>query len=1337
MTVDLKAFGGGKEARGTQDETTADGPNCVLDSPTSIWRSSSRRSNSAPHRSQTWMKLTQLKEKIKHLHGKIHWIRLVDVELLNTSISVMDIGSLQVGSLIMAVDTRLKTVDRGRLFRHKKVPAGAQRPAEWMFIVKSVLFTPEAKDSLEILDICSLNIHGLLYKDVAGLRDASISLKLGRIHIPYDDLLTFQTRIRHCQSAYKSPDSRNPGKAISLTDVVEELDIPGSREENIVQTVSDSKEFISSILRGIQEIQLAISFIGMSKEIRSVKSTGSALFLNFSMNEVGIDLFRLDPRSPAHRMYFSAKDIAHQALLAAISIAVSVDDGGGKPERLLYVPMATVTVKTTLPSKTVAVSEDKDAAERNANILFANLVVTSPSIDLDLKHMPIVLALVQSGGGRSKPAETSDRRHHLISRLLPKASIKVSIQEPVARVVLPPMNTTATCTDEYDLLISSISSISLDTESSHSSAGGLHYALTSTLRVSSQQFYYQSASSDRHNLLTIDALELKGQISATPEVFVFVSGNIQTFSIHMVRPEIIKGVHQIMQQLSAYSKSDKPKRKDISKDRSFLRRLPSSIVQVQIQGSNFGVELAGVDPGVSMDTRGVAFQIESWNAEYKIQKEISQDVPANKRLSSHRALSTSASGDEAFRKATLSSSSSPKKNLDPTDGRRLVMHVRGFEGFIVEGIDAWEPEPFVSLPRFEIALSTSRDAQGPIFHCYSHIKALYIQYSLYRYYAIGVATLVLQEAFASLKSTATLDQSSTRPLKDDHGSTESSIGSTTLSELLTVEVKAAFIQVKARMPADPPMMLQIFGLETGRHRWAVPFMRSRLVRLYAEAPKIKAAWARIASVKNARLDLRESRRKVGKLYTNEKSVDVTADFIRLAVPHQLVPHKIFDNFTNAAKATEQLHHRFKTGTDDYILKKGPEEPRKVPRISIRSKALMLELEDGLFDWKLGLIYRVGLTEQKQRLAREDAYKIKIKKLEANGQRRGSSRLRAHSSHANSRGRSNPSEPSETRDQSGSGEGRPRHLSSSRSDYRGRRMRYNPECVNGLTGAAEITAQEAWNQLEEYNAQSWKKRINLAIHHQKNGMREIRSMFWGNDELPDSIEESETIVAMPDRPGLMSALISDLHIIIDKPSFPLNEYPKYLHEVGKGMPLDMQYSLLIPMNLEINMGEARFTLRDYPLPMLHVPAIKPGQSPRLPSWSLKTDFIIAEEYRNIESTKHVKVEVIPPEKITLPEEVKNGFSIDVRRTVSPMKTYSKVDIAINTGNPTSITWGTSYQPAIQDMMQIIEGFTKPQIDPSERTGFWDKIRLSVHSRVNVAWKGDGDVHLKLKGIFHIL
>ncbi|KAL8852533.1 MAG: hypothetical protein Q9221_002529 [Calogaya cf. arnoldii] len=1270
-------------------------------------------------RSRTWKTLTQLKERLKKLHEKIHWLCLVDVDASNLSCVILDVGKFEVGTFHLAVDTRRQTVDRGRLFQHKRLPKADQRPAEWLLTVKSVLFTPEGKDSLEVLDICNVNVHGLLYKELAGLRDASISIKLGRIHIPIDDLIDCQQRVEHLRRTQILPDPNSPEADISFTDVIEELDRPGSREAKIVQTVSDSKEFVSSILRGIQEIQLAISFVGMSKKIH-LSSDASLIYLHVSMNEIGVDLHRLDSKSPAHRMYFSSRDVAHQALLAAISIAFALDDGDGKPERVLYLPMATTTIKTTLPSKTVTFSEDKDAADRNTNMLFANFVLTSPSIDVDPKHLSIILSLIQSRQSQEhEMPQSSERQHrHLISRLLPKASVKLSVHEPVIRVALPPADPALQKSDEYDLLICCVSSIALDSESSHSSAGYLHYLLLSSLRIASHQLYYQTAAGERYNLSVAETLELKLQVTASPEVAVTAHANLQTLSFHMVRPEISGGVRQILQQIHQRSSGGSRKPVRAGTQSSFLRRIPYWLVHCQLQGSNFGIEVAGVDGEISKDTRGIALQLESWTAEYKAQKDAPNERPPSRR----RRLSKAGAGADSSVKIASPPLPLPGKPTS-TDGRRLAVHVRGFEGFVVEGLETLESEPFIGLPRFELAFSTSNDGRGLIFHVNSHIKSLYLQYSLYRYYAIGVATTVLKRAFDHAYYRK-FNESGSQHLSPD---SVSAAQNHEAPELLTVDLKAGFLQIKSTMPSDPPMMLHMYATEAGRHRWSTPFMKSRLLRVYAGASKITSAWARLISVKGLRVDLREFRRKHGRTFVDEKSIDIGTDYIRLAVPHQMVLHKIVDNIANVTKATEQLHHRFKTDSNEYVLSKRPAQPKKVPKISIRSKALLFELEDGPFEWKLGSIYRLGLNEQKLRLAREEAFLAKRKNM----QRQTSTRYRTQSARHLHRDQSSHSPQHGIRAPSGSPQLRSKRRSQSDSTTRGRKMRYDPDGKCGLTGTASISTDEAWAKLQQYNAQSWKKRIDGAYRIQNSGMREIRSIFWGHDEGLDADVGNEKILAMPERLGLLSALISDLYIVIDKPSFPIQDYPSFLHRVGKGMPHDMEYTLLIPMSVQIDMGEARFTLRDYPLPLLHVPAIRPGQSPRLPSWSLKTDFVIAEEYRGDLSIKQVPIQIVPPDKCSEPGWRK-GFAVDVRRTVSPVKTYSDVEVAINTSAPTSITWGTSYQPAIQDMMMIIEGFTKPQVDPSEKVGFWDKIRLSFHSRITVAWKGDGDVHLKLKG-----
>lgn len=1325
VTIDAQVLAARRNQKsahhGTTREHKGNKPNGTahaLPTPTST----SQDSKGPTSRSRTWKRLTQVKEEIKKLHEKIHWLSMVDVVATDSSLVVVDVGTFQVGALQMAVDTRRKTVDRGRLFRHKQVTQEDQRPAEWRFTVKGVLFTPVGRESLEVIDMFALNIHGLLYNDRAGLRDASVSLKLGRVHIPYDDLVHCHRYIQECWSP---KDESGPGAQngdISISDLIEELDRPGSREANIVQTVSDSKEFISSILRGIQEIQMAISFVGLSKDIRSLRRSGAPLYLNVAMNEIGIDMHRLDPKSPAHRMYFSAKDVAHQALIAAISIAFSLDDGDRKPERILYVPMATTTIKTTLPSKTVAVSEDRNAAERNANILFANLVVTSPSIDVDPKHMPLLLALFRTRKTSvSDPSPIASQGHHLIRRLLPKANIKFSVHEPVIRVALPPADSSLQGTDEYDLLISTVSSISLDLESSHSAAGELHYALVSNLRIMSNQLYYQTAAGERHNLLLADTIETKIQVSASPQVSLSATGNFQTFSIHMVRPELRDGLRQIFQQLTKQSgpsttASDTSRRKP-----NLLRSLPPWLAHCHLQGSNFGIEVAGTDPEISSATRGVALQLESWTAEYRSRQPEDTERPPSRR----RRPSKSTAPEESSIQVTPPLGIA-KATIETTDGRRLAVHLKGLEAIVVEGPDALEVEPFLSMPRFEVAFTTSSDNRGQVFHINSYLKALYAQYSLYRYYAIMIAATALRKVAAREPHTQ-------QPTATPHHHAENLASKPAASsEVTTTDLKADFLQIKATLPSDPPMMLQVFGVEAGQHRWAVPFTKCRLLRIYVETPKLRQTWARIASIKGLRTDLREIRRRHGKTLIDEKSVDVSADFIRLNVPHQLILHNVFDNFANVMKATEQMNHRFKTGSNDYILKKRPQEPKKVPRVSIRSKALLFDIEDGAFEWKLGCIYRTGLIEQKQRMAREEAYNAKVRNVENAKHRRETSRPRdrSHSAHRPRRGRSYRPHKEDIKRRSSSSEAAPRGRSPSHADAGLGKMRYDPDGECGMKGPAKVPNKEAWRRLQLHNAQSWKKRIDRTYGLQNAGIRAIRGMFWGHQDA-DTEEGDENILAMNDRPGLMSTMISDLHVVIDKPSFALQEYPQFLHRVGKGMPFDMEYTLIIPLSVQIDMGEARMTLRDYPLPLIHVPAIRPGQSPRLPSWSLKTDFVIAEEYRGGISTKEVQVEVVPPNKLG-DAEVKEGFAINVRRTVSPVKTYSDVKVAINTSAPTSITWGTSYQPAVQDMMMVIEGFSKPQVDPSDRVGFWDKLRLSVHSRVNVSWRGDGDVHLKLKG-----
>ncbi|ETN41691.1 uncharacterized protein HMPREF1541_03627 [Cyphellophora europaea CBS 101466] len=1295
-------------------------------------------------RSQLWQKLTHVKEQIKRLHRRIKWLRMVDIRADDTSLEVLNVGSVQVTGFTAAVHTRRKLLDRTRLFRHKKDPLGTQKPAEWIFTVRSVLLGVGTNEPVEVLDAMTINIHGLIYRDKEGLRDTSIALKAGRMYIPVDDLLQLsrrsqslrrrakeETRAFHTVHHPMSPLSpTSPVSEISLEDVVEELDNPGSREASIVQTVADSKEFFSSILRGVQEIQVGLSFIRVSKELETLRQANLPLMANIVTHEIGIDLHRLQHNTPAHRMYFAKEDVAHQALLAAVSLSVTLDEDDTKSHKLMYIPMATTTIRTTLPSKTMTLSQEQDISERNKNILFANFVVTSPSLDLVPQHIIRLLALLPN---RSEPSSnTVQSRHRMVSKLLPKASIKFSVHEPVVRFVLPVADPKYAEPGEFDMIISAISSISLDLESSHSMSGELLYSLASNFRVVSHQLYYQSASGQKHNLVVTENLELKINVSASTEVLVVIYGNLKTFSVLMVREEVSQGIYNIVRHFRRNVEPEKLTPKPKSPQSAFLRRISPWLLEIHLEGSNCSMETAGVDSSISSQTRGVAFELESWNVDYR-----SQQAEITRSPTSKRKTSTSVRNDESFSHVHhLSPPTSPSRGgrtTHPTDGRRLTMHGRNLEGFVIENLDRWEANPFLSVPRFEVACSTSRDLQSPIFHVHSAVKAVYLEFSLYRFYSIGIAGSVLRDAFTGPVN-ATQPVSTTVTRLEPEAPPHSRFSSAGQVELTTIDVKASYVRVKASLPADPPLMLQIYNLATGRHRWSAPFLRSELLRLHVQSPYIKGAWARLVTINNFRVDMRHSKKKTASGFVEENSVDVSMDFTRLACPHGLRMYLVFDNIVNTVKSIEQLHHRFRTRTNEYILKKEPKGPAKVPRVSVRSRAFMFELEDDPFEWKLGLIYHVGRVEQKQRLAREAAYKLKVRKLNEERFQRGTSRHRRSS-------KSRPPSPSASasstpiRANSPERSDQPRRARSTSRGRSGRsatRIRYDRDGTCAVTNTSKLNADDAWQKLQEHNARSWKKRIDWMVLLQKNTVKNVRKMFTGADGAPHDEHEHESILDIPYRPGLLDIIISDFHLVIDKPSFPLADLPKFLHEVGKGMPYSMQYSLLIPMSLALDMGEARVMLRDYPLNLLHIPAIRSGQPPRLPSWSLRSDFVIAEEWRNDESIRHVKVDIVPKGQQNEGGSEIPGFSIDVRRTVSPVKTYSKPVIDINTSLPTTISWGTSYQPVIQDMMMIIESFTKPEVDPSDRVGFWDKIRLSFHSRLTVNWKGDGDVQLRLKG-----
>jgi hypothetical protein len=212
----------------------------------------------------------------------------------------------------------------------------------------------------------------------------------------------------------------------------------------------------------------------------------------------------------------------------------------------------------------------------------------------------------------------------------------------------------------------------------------------------------------------------------------------------------------------------------------------------------------------------------------------------------------------------------------------LTFNISNLEGLIVDSIEDSEPEQFLSLPRFEVAFSTSTDAHGPIFHVNAFAKSILLQYSLYNHFAVGVAAKVIKRTFLEREQDDEVKRGLGRMNSPGLSVSNPQLTEIALKEITAVDLKANLVQVKAHTPADPPMMVQLYGLEAGRHRWSTPFVRTKLARLYVRAPATKSAWSRVVSVKTLRLDIRDLRRKVGKQQLTERSIDVATESIRIS-----------------------------------------------------------------------------------------------------------------------------------------------------------------------------------------------------------------------------------------------------------------------------------------------------------------------------------------------------------------------------------------------------------------------------------------------------------------------
>ncbi|EMG50334.1 putative mitochondrial protein, putative, partial [Candida maltosa Xu316] len=187
--------------------------------------------------------------------------------------------------------------------------------------------------------------------------------------------------------------------------------------------------------------------------------------------------------------------------------------------------------------------------------------------------------------------------------------------------------------------------------------------------------------------------------------------------------------------------------------------------------------------------------------------------------------------------------------------------------------------------------------------------------------------------------------------------------SSSLLDFLNVDFKLDYSDIIIRLTDEFKAKLQVSQIQAGLHNKNMEVMVN-FIRGLADSPQVQDKWCRLLC-----LDTLKTKFRVPSSMHDLK-LDIETDAIRFIQPHQFVVYKLFDNISITVKLVKHLIKLLKDDSSKEELNIVPphtQKPKSLPFINVKSKHLKFCMEDDPFETELGMIYQLGLVEQRKRL----------------------------------------------------------------------------------------------------------------------------------------------------------------------------------------------------------------------------------------------------------------------------------------------------------------------------------------------------------------------------------
>lgn len=535
---------------------------------------------------------------------------------------------------------------------------------------------------------------------------------------------------------------------------------------------------------------------------------------------------------------------------------------------------------------------------------------------------------------------------------------------------------------------------------------------------------------------------------------------------------------------------------------------------------------------------------------------------------------------------------------------------------------------------------------------------------------------------------------------------------------LKLDVFIESVSMVVRLPHKVDVMIELDGMKFD-NVFVSRSMNFKYWRLYVIHPATKK-WRRLLVVTKPDVSLNLTRK------IQHSAVKVFTERIRLNVPHLFALFKVIDNFLTLVKAIKQVSYNFKhtlMQIGDYERLMPAEKPIiELPKILIKAKVFGLSVENDPFENELSYIFELGLIEQRERISM-------LKLFEE-----GAAEIMA---------KSDPDIESKVKLSDLKPEKKMEPLSSKHTflkffgDYP-TATRFKEKLikfkntknipVGGVydmtppiaSSNAESDIHKAKERLENTFSNSWVQKFKVFRLSKLKQWSERHSEVWGDEKVSEIMTQKFELLDYPTGPHLLSFIVRDMEFNIERPR--VKDIHEFLYTHGNKQP-KLQYSILVPLYLNVVAGSLILNLLDYSLPLI----LFPERTDSKPAVHLHGNVIINERLvKEQNQMRHIFVPFSPA--APLGEMADVFYSVFIPRTLETVKFTFDLQWDITSDRPSMLTWCKSYQAGILAAAAALSNFSKPHVDDSP-LGWWDKFSLLMHGRMRFDIKEELSLNMK--------